>query len=179
MLFSFCFNSIFPFLHSSFPLSFSFYTFSHPSLHLSFIHTFFSFSLNLLSPCFLPFLPSFTLLPYVLSSFFSVFHPLLFSSLLVVLSTEEEKLKVFSAHRRLQQQITSLISSNPLYILPPLFLSSSSSSSSSLCLSVDGGRLGALAAQRGLQQQLHVKLASPHSLQCNSSLLRRGKVICL
>lgn len=69
-----------------------------------------------------------------------------------------------------------------LFLLPPIVSSSFFLFlllSPSLSERMEGWRLGAFAAQPGLQQQLHVKLASPHSLQCNFSLLRRKRVICL
>lgn len=73
----------------------------------------------------------------------------------------------------------SLLSFLHLCLLPCLSSSTFLLLLSPIFPSLGEGRLGVLAAQRGLQQQLHVKLASPHSLQCNSSLLRRAKVICL
>lgn len=114
---------------------------------------------------FVCFIPSFPPFYFPLSSL-----PFLIPLLLLFL------LSLFAAHRHLQQHITLLLSITiGKTCMHSFFLHSLSLPP----LSLDGGRLGALAAQRGLQQQLHVKLASPHSLQCNSSLLRRGKVICL
>lgn len=149
-----------------------------PSLTPSSLFSSFIFLLSPLPP-FLPpfFLSSINLSSFhYLSSFLVSFFPSFFSFLAGLTA---RRLKVFQrADGRGNKWlffffslflpiIYSFFPPLPLFFPPPL------------SLSLDGGRLGALAAQRGLQQQLHVKLASPHSLQCNSSLLRRGKVICL
>lgn len=128
-------------------------------------------SLHFLPILFIPSFPLFIISPF---SFIPLFLPSCLASF--ILGITVRRLNVFSAHRCLQQQITLLLFQSFIH---PFFLLSLSLLGLPTSLSLDGGRLGALAAQRGLQQQLHVKLASPHSLQCNSSLLRRGKVICL
>lgn len=114
------------------------------------------------------------LVPYLTFglSFFSTFHlffchSLLSSSILVITvrGLENVTIQMFAGTKYF------------CFFLPVVYSFLPPSHPPSLLLY--GGRLGALGAQRELQQQLHVKLASPHSLQCNSSLLRRGKVICL
>lgn len=101
---------------------------------------------------------------FYFSSLFS--HSLLSSSILVITvkGLENVTIQMFAGTKYFCFFLPVVYSFSPSH--PPSLL-------------LYGGRLGALGAQRELQQQLHVKLASPHSLQCNSSLLRRGKVICL
>lgn len=116
--------------------------------------------------------------PPCLSSSYSSFIFIPFSFLLLLLLLQRvngsktlSNSFFFQQTNVLLQQITFSPSSNRFFLFLLL--------SPSLSERMEGWRLGAFAAQPGLQQQLHVKLASPHSLQCNFSLLRRKRVICL